>query len=245
MDQVFTARYQLVNWISQTVEAQIAANAGERRGGYNKLTFTGHPWVYDCFMGESWLLDELGVDSCVRVLWRRPCGCYYYETPHAVKCRIRREEDAAQVAWPWLVFWCPIHARAREWEAPRSRVTASKFALCAHALMCRLSSSFGYLPVVTEARVLTRFGAFDFWAWELKVLVEVDGQHHFYDPEQAARDRRKEQAAVAAGFHVVRLHYGDFGMPGEWQAALVGALEAAGRDEAPAVRRSASYGEVL
>ena len=49
---------------------------------------------------------------------------------------------------------------------------------------------------------------FDFWLKEWMILIELDGEQHTSDmhgtagSEQAARDWRKEQAAVDLGLHV-------------------------------------------
>jgi len=44
----------------------------------------------------------------------------------------------------------------------------------------------------------------DFLCRELRLAVEIDGYHHFLDPERFRRDRRKDLALQRAGYWVAR-----------------------------------------
>jgi very-short-patch-repair endonuclease len=105
--------------------------------------------------------------------------------------------------------------------------------------------------VVLEARVLPCYGAFDMMVEGARVLVlvEVDGaQHSYYGTsdaaahEQQTKDKAKQEAAVRAGYHVVRLHYLD--AVEEWCKQLVGALTASTRACMPRVWFTRSYATI-
>jgi very-short-patch-repair endonuclease len=88
-------------------------------------------------------------------------------------------------------------------------------------------------------------GAYDFWLYERGVLVEVDGEQHDFAKRsrhhskaalvQAQRDAEKEERAVVAGFHVVRLHYA---AREKWFAALRQAILEAALRRAPRVHNT-------
>lgn len=105
------------------------------------------------------------------------------------------------------------------------------------------------VTVVWEARAVQGQGPFDFWFYESKVLIEVDGEQHVEGSyqstsaeEQMGRDREKDTAAVSAGFHVVRLHYRDVVW---WSAVLFGALHQALAGVPPSVHFTPSYPPTL
>ena len=93
--------------------------------------------------------------------------------------------------------------------------------------------------IVWQPRVIREkgVGAFDFWLFGACMLVEVDGEQHTdgrMHGEVAAvaieRDARKTEAAVRAGWNVVRLHVWD---EHEWEGVLAFALDFAALGASP------------
>lgn len=110
------------------------------------------------------------------------------------------------------------------------------------------ASKYAWWAWATVLSVLE--GPFDLWLHPYKLVVEVDGEHHFkgamYGREsnrQQLRDRRKEQAACKEGYHVVRLHYLDRPVwpVDRWSGALMQGLLSARQGAEPCVHRSPSY----
>lgn len=100
--------------------------------------------------------------------------------------------------------------------------------------------------MVLEAHVLGgSWGAFDMWMHPHKLVVEVDGEHHFKggmhgtgSNHQRLADKRKEDAAVGAGYHVVRMHYKD---RNAWANVLEQGLRSVVQGRPPCVHRSPTY----
>lgn len=118
-------------------------------------------------------------------------------------------------------FACPLHGGGTK---------GSVLALEAYDIIQQVAEG---CDVVVEAAVLAGHGAFDFWVRQAGLLVEVDGHSHdsyaFHQrgtDAQSARDSSKEKAAVRAGFHVLRLHWGD---TGAWARTVARALSVSGR----------------
>lgn len=87
----------------------------------------------------------------------------------------------------------------------------------------------------TQVRVETRLGPF--WAdlgWEeLEVLLEYDGRIKYDDRDSLVREKRRHDALVEAGWHVVRVTKEDLRTPD----ALVGRVLGAMPREIPRIRR--------
>lgn len=200
------------------------------RGGKNRCYFPS--WVEQYYSRKNGqeALNGRGVDDLSPVLWKCQCGCYLHKSRHAVSNNVRRHAPGSPTC-----FDCPIHAG-----------NASTPAQHAFALLCNTASTKELAcTVVIESHVLTGFGAFDFWLWEWGVLVEVDGAHHtngsIYGKEaqeQMLLDRAKEQAAVEAGYRVVRLHCWDKLW---WAATIDAALDEASLGLPPRVHHTPFY----
>lgn len=122
----------------------------------------------------------------------------------------------------------------------RRRGGASRPERQALPLITRLAAQQNW-PVITESKVLRgKYGAIDFGipvalpspARFRVVWVEVDGKQHRVEScrgispeEQAARDRRKDRAAAAAGEVLVRLFCSDG--KEQWELTLGQAITAA------------------
>lgn len=78
----------------------------------------------------------------------------------------------------------------------------------------------------------------DFLCRELRIAVEIDGYHHFLDPERFRRDRRKDLALQCAGYWVVRYLEEDAAPRFEEILKTLESLIAARRAEASAQRTS-------
>ncbi|MFY2562763.1 endonuclease domain-containing protein [Corallococcus terminator] len=76
----------------------------------------------------------------------------------------------------------------------------------------------------------------DFLCRELRLAVEIDGYHHFLDPERFRRDRRKDLALQRAGYWVARFLEEDVVPRYEEILKTIEALMAARRQEAAAQR---------
>jgi len=184
-----------------------------QHGGQNRLSFPA--WVEEYYSRKNYgeRLNDRGVDDPAPVLWKCKCGCYLHKSRHAVSNNMRRCAPCDPTC-----FVCPIHEGR-----------ASKPAMQAFGLLCNSVAGLqAACTVVIEAHVLPGFGPFDFWLWEWGILVEVDGAHHTNGSiygvdahEQMLRDRVKEQAALEAGYRVVRLHCWDKSW---WSLALDTAL---------------------
>lgn len=201
------------------------------RGGQNRRRFPS--WVarqYSALNQEP--IGARGVDYPVPVLWRCTCGCHVYKSRHAVSNNLRRHNPC-----PATCFECPMHGYRQHASAP---------ARLAFALLCSIAAGLLFpCTVVWEARVVHGFGAFDFWLLQWAVLVEVDGDQHTEGSycgtdaaEQAVRDRAKEVAALAHGFHVVRLHVRDWLW---WQATVRNAMLEAAQGMPPRLHVTPSY----
>jgi hypothetical protein len=182
-------------------------------------------------------LDAPGVDGTRLVIWRCSCGCYLGKSRHAVSANIRDHAPGQHTC-----FLCPIH---------RDIKPASKYAVWGWATACGVAAElkdegFCHCTVVLEAHVLGgRWGAFDMWMHPCKLVVEVDGEHHFRGSmygkaniRQRLADKRKEDAAVEAGYHVVRMHYKDRLV---WANVLEQGLRSVVRGRPPCVHRSPTY----
>jgi hypothetical protein len=190
----------------------------KRRGGHNVRRFPA-PVValFAPFPFNTDACNSRGVDYQGRSLWRLRCGCMLCKSRHAVSNSLRRWPDWAPVP---RALQCPYHGALR---------TASKPARHAFRVLIHYAGML-QLPctVVWEACVVPGQGPFDFWLWEWRVLVEVDGQQHSgadcYGTdavEQWLRDRMKETAAQREGYHVLRLDARDWL---EWPALVERAL---------------------
>ncbi|WP_233278211.1 endonuclease domain-containing protein [Myxococcus stipitatus] len=78
----------------------------------------------------------------------------------------------------------------------------------------------------------------DFLSRELRIALEIDGYHHFLEPERFRRDRRKDLALQRAGYWVVRYLEEDVVPRYEEILKTLESLIAARRAEASAQRTS-------
>lgn len=114
-------------------------------------------------------------------------------------------------------------------------------------MLCQLSAAMPVpCTIVLEPYVVPDVRApFDFWLKEVGVLVEVDGQQHMEGSyrhtslhDQVLRDYAKEEAALRAGYHVVRLHWAD---GSTWCDLVWEAVRQAMYGCMPRIHRSRSY----
>ncbi len=171
-------------------------------------------------------VDARGGDDRQRVFWKLKegrCKCVLYKSRHSVKESMRKAKQVGQ-SWPNALL-CPYHNHT----ASEPQRKAFRIVLVPFARWLRMPCTIVWEAKVIPHDVLPNAGAFDFWLREWMLLIEVDGEQHTSDMhdtagcEQAARDRRKEQAAVDLGYHVLRLDVHD--MP-QWRALLEAAVQA-------------------
>lgn len=113
-------------------------------------------------------------------------------------------------------------------------------------MLCKVAQELSEpCHVVWEARVVEGYGPFDFWLLEWGLLVEVDGMqhtegaHHDIDAQsQSASDSAKDGAALAKGYHVVRLHVLD---ELSWLPTVCTAMREARCGGTPRVHKTMSY----
>jgi hypothetical protein len=201
------------------------------RGGHNKKCFGLVVRVQYSSRNEEGV-DARGVHDPKQVLWTcYSCACYLFKSRHAVSgalSRARKQyadeleglDPLAQESFLCMnsgAFHCPAHD-----------MSASTYAVTAHAIMCNLAVAFTRhyrksFTVVWEVHAVSGQRAYDLVYYGRNVLVEVDGEQHA-DQEALAYDMAKSRAALEEGYHVVRLHFAH--MP-YWRQVIVGAVEAA------------------
>lgn len=173
-------------------------------------------------------VDARGGDDRERVFWKlKQCECVLWKSRHSVKESMRAARRAG-LSWPNALV-CPFHSKDREARASKAQRKAFSYVLVPFARQLHRPCTIVWEAKVVPHAVLPNAGAFDFWLREWMILVEVDGEQHTCDmhsttgTEQAMRDRRKEQAAVDLGYHVVRLDVHDMS---QWRKLFQSAFDA-------------------